>query len=98
MSQEYLNSVYEAFTRPERRRLLAALVNTKQNIELRPNGMTDSRWIELYHVHLPKLEDVGLINWDTEDHVITKGPRFEEIQPLVTSMHDNVDRPAEGWR
>ncbi|WP_265110617.1 DUF7344 domain-containing protein [Halosolutus halophilus] len=96
MSQDHPNSVYEALTRSERRQLLDALAITKQNIELHPSGMTERRWIELYHIHLPKLEDAGLINWDTEDHVITKGPRFEEIQPLFASMHENVDRPAEG--
>ncbi|MGM0718187.1 MAG: DUF7344 domain-containing protein [Halobacteriota archaeon] len=95
ISQTRLNDVYQAFTRSERRQLLAALANAKQGITLEPSEMTEGRWIELYHVHLPKLEDAELIEWNTENNVIAKGPRFEGVQPLFTVMYDNVDRPDE---
>ena len=94
MSDKHLDSIYEAFTRLERRELLATLANTKRKIVLEPSEMTERIWIELYHIHLPKLEDAGLIYWNPEDHVITQGPRFEEVQPLFKVMHDILDRPV----
>lgn len=38
---------------------------------------------EMYHVHLPKLEEYGYIEWDEETNEIIKGPQFEEIRPLL---------------
>lgn len=39
--------------------------------------------VALYHRHLPKLDDAGFVDWDRESGVITSGPRYEEIRPLV---------------
>lgn len=46
---------------------------------------------ELQHVHLPKLEDYGLIDWDRESHEITKGPLFYQIRPLLVLLEENRD-------
>ncbi len=31
------------------------------------------------HVHLPKLDDAGFVDWNREDSTVTRGLRFEEI-------------------
>lgn len=39
--------------------------------------------IEYRHVHFPKLDDYGFIDWDRERERIERGPRFGEIEPLL---------------
>ena len=50
--------------------------------------------IEMDHIHLPKLEDRGLIDWDRDERVVTKGPQFDEIVPLLTMLSENGDAVA----
>lgn len=52
---------------------------------------------ELYHRHLPKLDEAGYIEWDRERDVIRRGPRFAEIAPLVSLMENHADELPEGW-
>ncbi|WP_177209108.1 hypothetical protein [Natronobacterium haloterrestre] len=47
--------------------------------------------IEKRHVHLPKLVDYGYIEWDREAAVITKGPEFDEIRPLLEFLNERDD-------
>lgn len=85
MQQARLDGVFEVLTHSERRKLLVALANkTSDGISIDSSEMPESRWIELNHVHLPKLDDLGFVTWDAESHVITKGLRFKELQPMLS--------------
>ena len=96
MQQASLDGVFEAVTRSERRELLVALESeTSDGISIDPSEVPESRWIELNHVHLPKLEDLGFITWDAESHVITKGPRFEELQPLFSFVRAEMGQDID---
>lgn len=53
--------------------------------------------LDLFHRHLPKLDGAGFINWDREADIITRGPRFEEIAPLVRLMDGHADELPNGW-
>mgnify|MGYP006284205623 FL=1 len=53
--------------------------------------------VRLYHVHLPKLADAGFIDRDPDSGIITRGPRFEKIDPLLRSMHDHQDELPDDW-
>lgn len=48
--------------------------------------------MELSHVHLPKLEDSGLIEWDSEAGTVSRGPAFEEVEPVLRLLAANADR------
>jgi len=50
-----------------------------------------SRATKLHHVHLPKLEEYGLIDWNRGRHEITKGPLFDQIRPLLVFLEENQD-------
>jgi hypothetical protein len=52
---------------------------------------------QFYHTHLPKLADAGFIDWDRDSGIITRGPRFEEIEPLLRLMHDHQDELPDDW-
>lgn len=53
--------------------------------------------LSLTHVHLPKLADVGFIEWDRESGDLSKGPNWEEIAPLLRLMWDHQDELSDGW-
>lgn len=50
-----------------------------------------------YHVLLTKLADAGSIDRDPDSGLITRGPRFERIEPLRRLMHDRQDELADDW-
>jgi DNA-binding transcriptional ArsR family regulator len=46
-------------------------------------GDRDQLHLALYHVHLPKLQAAGYVTWDIDESTITKGSRFDEVEPLL---------------
>jgi hypothetical protein len=52
---------------------------------------------QLYHTHLPKLDEAGFIDWDRDEGHITRGPRFDEIEPLLRLMNDHQDELPDDW-
>lgn len=47
--------------------------------------------IELVHVHLPKLADLGFIDWEMGDRTVEPGARWKEIRPILSVLHDHLD-------
>lgn len=46
---------------------------------------------ELYHRQLPKLAEMGLIEWDRETHWVTRGPEYERLRPLLEFLSEYYD-------
>lgn len=40
-------------------------------------------YASLYHVHVPKLADAGVVSFDTDRRTVTTGPHFETVRSLV---------------
>lgn len=57
----------------------------------------DEELLRLQVVHIPKLVEYGFIEWDQEERVVTKGPRFDEIRPLVKRLADDPDARLAEW-
>lgn len=55
------------------------------------------RLVTMNHVHLPKLVDLGFIEWDRECHEVTKGANFDEIRPLLELLDDHEDELLNNW-
>ena len=79
-----------------RRQLLLALAkDTPQNGRTAPtstvetDGGDQEHVIAMHHAHLPKLEDHGFIEWSQETGIVTKGPQFDAIDPLLTTLAEN---------
>jgi hypothetical protein len=65
-------------------------VATGESIDERHNSIT------LIHVHLPKLEADGFIDWNRKTGEISKGPTFEEITPILEALQSRrTDLPAD---
>jgi hypothetical protein len=56
-----------------------------------------SRRIAMAHAHLPKLDDMGIVEWDWEAKELSKGQAWDEIEPLLRWMVENRDELPEGW-
>jgi len=88
-----LDDLFRILSRPVRRRILTALARTNsrdeedEELSLEEFATEDDRpgafLTSLHHVHLPRLAEAGFIEWDRETGTITRGPRYDEIAPLV---------------
>ncbi|MFH5802123.1 ArsR family transcriptional regulator [Haladaptatus sp. CMAA 1911] len=101
-----LDSVLDAIANKYRRRLLVALLEHNPQDDDDPQIPADvefegedleSLQIQMTHTHLPKLEDAGFIEWDRATNTVRKGPRFEEIRPLLELMHNHADELPDEW-
>ena len=44
--------------------------------------------LELYHVHIPKLEATGVIEYDEARQLVKPTPQFDELQPHLSMIID----------
>lgn len=55
----------------------------------------DQLQVRLHHVHLPKLEQAELIEWDREGREVRKGSRFEDARPILKRLATYTDGSAD---
>ena len=100
-----LDRVFDVLSHPYRRRILTLLEdrNPREDEEFSPEEIAaedvdlELFTRELYHSHLPKLDEAGYIEWDREADVIRHGPQFDEVEPLISLMRDHPDELPEDW-
>lgn len=110
LSAATLDRVLDALGHRYRRRLLVALLDhnpqsdadaqdAEETLETVAGQDADETAIEtaLVHNHLPKLEEFGYITWDQDDGTISKGPNWDEIEPVLGLLVANADELPEGW-
>lgn len=51
----------------------------------------ESGSLQLYHIHLPKLESFGYINWNKIEQTIQKGPRWDEVEPFLDLIYTHLN-------
>jgi hypothetical protein len=100
-----LSTVFDALGHGSRRLILLELADHTpqteaefETEELAADG-GNSDWLEaeLNHTHLPKLADSGFIDWNPKTDTITRGPRFDEIEPLLTLIDTHRDELPSDW-
>jgi predicted transcriptional regulator len=98
------DDMVDALADVQRRKLLVALLEHNPQDDA-PVVIADSdseadaveRLVTMQHVHLPKLADYGFIEWNEETHEVTKGPKFDEIRPLLELLDDHEDELPADW-
>lgn len=102
-SDSKLDEQLEAVAHAGRRQLLFAMrdgdspADTPVEIdELRDDGepFFDST-VSMRHVHLPKLDGLGIVRWNREDDRISRGPEFSELEPLLEALDDRRDELSD---
>ena len=99
-----LDELFDVLSKPPRRRILSALADTnpREEAEFVPGEFTsDERRedvvVRLHHTHLPKLDEPGFIEWNPDSKTVERGPRFDEISPVVELLIDHRDELPSGW-
>mgnify|MGYP002762999200 CR=1 FL=1 len=88
----------------QRRKLLTSLLEHNPQDDT-PTVVVDSdsetdaveRLVTMQHVHLPKLADYGFIEWNKDTNEVMKGPKFDEIRPLLELLAKHEDELPEDW-
>jgi hypothetical protein len=88
--------------RKRNRRLILLLVKdgvvqTEADVMFRGGDDSETVKMKLIHTHLPKLADAGYIEWDRETGTISKGPNFDEIEPLLELLETHADELPADW-
>jgi len=98
------NDILDALANVQRRTLLVRLLDHNPQDDT-PVVVADSerdrdaidRLVSMQHVHLPKLEEYGFIEWDQNSHEVRTGPNFEEIQPVLQLLAAHSDELPDDW-
>lgn len=53
--------------------------------------------IIMNHRHLPKLADDGFIHWDQDQGIVSRGPNFETLRPVLTALDSRRDELPPGY-
>lgn len=91
------DQIAEALGDRARRQVLVELldhnpVDQREALGKNNTNADKKREIQLYHSHLPKLDDMDYIEWDRDHGTIVKGSNWEEIEPMVRLLNENKDR------
>ncbi|MFC7201995.1 hypothetical protein ACFQJC_00565 [Haloferax namakaokahaiae] len=96
---ELLNEAFDALGHEYRRRVLYRLAEDGElsgefcsTPVLGEQTDPDILSLQLYHVHLPKLDTAGFIDWDRDGGSIRRGERFEAVVPLLEMLAEQDDR------
>lgn len=97
--------LFEAISNPYRRQLLIALLehNPQDDYDQDPLDIlvdaqkADTRETTMIHNHLPKLEEMGFIEWDRHKDELSRGPNWDKIAPVLTLIHEHRDELPDGW-
>lgn len=100
------DEMFDALGAVQRRQVLVGLLESPDG-SLR--GLTDpgaepgtetgftGDTVSMAHVHLPKLEDYGFVDWDEDADVVQAGERFDEIEPLLGLLDENQELISNDW-
>lgn len=87
-----LDQIFDALSHQNRRRILSKLATDSPRDEREFEGKNEELERSLVrntHVHLPKLDDAGFVDWNREDSTVTRGLRFEEILAVLETVEDH---------
>lgn len=101
LSDSGIDRIFDMLSVRHRRLILLSLKEggVKTEADLLVRGMNDPEdvGVGLNHQHLPKLAEAEYIEWDRDTGEISRGPRFGEIEPLLTLIEQHADELPSDW-
>lgn len=92
-----IDQLLESLCDPTRRRVALSLVENESMAvdEFADRTSGDDLRIKLRHVHLPKLNAAGFVEWDVDAGTVEQGPNFPQIEPVVRLLNEyTMEFPA----
>jgi hypothetical protein len=86
-----MDSIIKALSKQQRRAILYRLKRDDRLQPFQGPDALDSSDIELDHVHLPKLDAAGYIEWNRESGEVMKGPQYDEIETFLTLIENHAE-------
>jgi len=101
---EALDRLFETLGRSPRRQIVTAFADADSGPEAEidiaefvDDEKRDASLASLYHVHLPSLDDANVIEWDRATGTVRRGPRYDEIEPVVELLIEHRDVLPGDW-
>jgi len=72
---------------------LARAVVAREGVEspVEPSGEgVQTVYLSLYHRHVPRLAEAGLVRFDSERELVGPGPRFDDLDSLLSGADDTA--------
>lgn len=100
LSAPGMDRIVNVLRNRQRRRTLMGLaagrVSATTDVMMRGTNVEEVE-SDLEQTHLPMLEEEGYIVWDRESGEISKGPRFDEIEPVLKLLEEHADELPPFW-
>ncbi|WP_049987620.1 DUF7344 domain-containing protein [Halobellus rufus] len=97
---ERWDRIFRCLAAEPRRQVIWSLLDTapgepvalpEATIDPKSQEDLDSLRVELCHLHLPLMAEMGFVEWETDPLTATHGPRFEEVRALFEAALANVE-------
>lgn len=76
------NHYFKALAHEDRRAIVRKLqTESPTTLDIGPDD-SENRGVMLHHQHLPLLAEAGLVEWDREAQVVSKGPAFSDLETI----------------
>lgn len=91
-----LDQLFDALSHSSRRNVLLKLSEHESTKRLGVDELSPDRGtrIGLYHIHLPKLSDIGIIEWKQGSDTFKRGTNFGNIEPMLGLLRDSHEGPG----
>lgn len=86
-----IDDLLVALRNVQRRSILKSLITDSPPDDVEAPEVTVKNNSEMYHIHLPRLAEYGLINWDKDKNSVTKGPHFGAAKATLQCLA-NIDK------
>ena len=102
---EALNRTFDALSDPDRRRILTVFLeeDTRDGDSFAPTDFraegenAEDPLTRYHHIHFPKLEEAGYIEYDHECNTVSRGSKYDEIEPVVKLLVDHQGELPGEW-
>lgn len=97
LTESQLDTVFRVLSATDRRRILLAVKYGSLELQgetlVRGDVTVPVDAVSAVHNHLPKLADSGYVDWNRDSGEITKGERFDLLEPFLEVVEQHGTEP-----
>ncbi|WP_313694818.1 hypothetical protein [Halorarum halobium] len=99
-----LDELFHVLSHGTRRVILAELLERGENEAIRALPIVSSGEVsddevrlDLHHTHLPMLAQSGYVEWNGTDDRVSRGPAFDDFEPLLVLLDESAESLPGDW-